>query len=48
MPRNNTDPVTLPAAAKHMAHDSDGKFVFSDTNAHIPPQQIEPLEHVTA
>jgi hypothetical protein len=47
MPRDNTDPVTLPAAASQAAHDFGEQFVFSTTNAHVPPQQVEPLEHVS-
>ena len=44
--QETTPPVTLPAAASQAAHDFGDQFVFSTTNAHVPPQNVEPLEHV--
>ena len=49
LPRHNTNPVTLPAAAGQAAHHFEGdkfadKFVFSTTNAHGPPSTVPAFE----
>ena len=45
MPRHNSEPVTLPAAAAQAAHEFDeDTFVFSPNNEHGPPSDIAPME----